>query len=372
MKYTFSELQTYFASKLGFDAFSKLDTHTRTHFKIKLNELLNWVWYHKQWSFSGDRTQFTTVPPYETGTVSGTAGEFTVTGSGTSWPAHVSGVPIKGQLILIGAKLYKIRARISTTKIILEAPLADTISGLTYKIYFAFYPTRPDIGAIRQQWYDNSDPLGWKPEGILEQEVNEGTPEVLYNAGQLKEEFLSGTGTFTNGSKTVSSVSGFTIEDALIGKPITLLTSNNTYYIVDVDSGGSTLTLDRTFKETTATGATCLIDAKGTPLIGIKPYPTLRHLIQIAYTFQPTKLIGDNDISELPNDAPLLAGIEVMGTKWETVGERGFINEVIYQDKKFKDSMKVLNFRGTPLKKRFYTPGEQFESGKRGTNIWNS
>ena len=372
MKYTFSELQTYFASKLGFDAFSKLPTHTKNHFKIKLNELLNWVWYHKQWSFSGERTQFTTVPPYSTGTVSGTAGEYTLTGGSTSWPTHVNGVPLKGQLILLGAKLYKIRARISTTKIILEAPLADTLSSSTYKIYFAFYPMRQDIGAVRQYWVDNSDPLEWRPEGMLEQEVREGTPEVLFNAGQATEEFLSGTGTFTNDSKTVSSVSGITIEDALIGKSITPLTSNNAYYIVDVNSGASTLTLDRTFKESTATGATFLIDPKGTPIFGVKPYPTLRHLIQVAYTFQPTKLIGDNDLSGLPNDVPLLAGIEVMGTKWETVGERGFINEVIYQDKKFKESLKVLNFRGTPMASRFYTPGEKFSSREKGSNPWNS
>ena len=371
---TYAQLQTYLAARKGFDSFSRLDAAQQTVAKDMLNLLRDTIWYHKQWGFAGRDLQFTTVPPYASGTVSGTAGDNTLTGSSTSWPSHANGVPLVGQLLVINDKAYIIRKIVSTSSLRIVGQLTETVAaGSAYAIYFVKYPTRRDIGAFRSVVRDVT-PIEFRPGEISPLDNEVGEPLFLFAEGQTEVDYESGTGTFTLGSDEVTSVSGVTLTDNnLIGKSIMIASDPVPYYIIDVDSATSKIYLDRTFKGATVSGGTFTVDPVGTPVIGVRPYPTSRNLIRVKYTKEVPQMVGDNDLTGLPNDVPMLTGIDVITTKWETVGERGFINEVLFQDKKFIDSMKVLNTRGTPLQTRLYSMYDrQIQGGKIRTNPWNS
>src|SRR3990167_3310736 len=86
---------------------------------------------------------FTTVAPYETGTVTATAESTTITGSGTTFTAAMVGRKIR-----IGSDqaYYRIKTFTSTTEVILEAPYGGTtVSGETYSIYKDEYRLSPDL-----------------------------------------------------------------------------------------------------------------------------------------------------------------------------------------------------------------------------------
>jgi hypothetical protein len=180
-KIPYSGLQKYLANRKGQLTFARLDAHVQSEALLRLNELYEFIWFWKQWGFSGDRMQFTTVGPYTTGTVSGSAGSRTLTGSSTSWPTHVSGVPLRGQVIMLNGKPYRVAYRASTTSIILEAPLTEDIAaGSAYTIYFVMYPLRWDIAGIRSAKFDIGNPLAQMPEAMTPIDEMAGEPDILY------------------------------------------------------------------------------------------------------------------------------------------------------------------------------------------------
>lgn len=373
MKYIYSKLKDYYAASHGVDAWSKLTDGTKVKAEVQINMLRDEIWFHKQWGFCKRSQNITVVPPYTTGTVSGTIGEHVLTFDGASLPAHVEGVPVRGQMIFIDNKLYKIADRISTTKAILASPLVNTVAaGTSYKIYFAEYPIRWDVGGIRDVIFDQ-DPITPRTESMVPTENTEGTPEMWYPAGQTEEDFGSGTGDFANDSRTVSNVASITPADHHIGMAITPESVFDVYYITDFDAGADTFTLDRPYSGANLTTETFILNPAGTPLIGLRDYPQTKDIIRLIYTRQPSLMRDDNDLSGFPNDGPLLRAIEVAATEWKTVGERGFINEVLFKDKLFKRSLKLLNFRGSPTQLRLMTlydvRGQQRRY--RNTNPWN-
>lgn len=374
MKYVLSSLRDYYAQRKGLADYSNgLDTKGKALCDIAINEVYNTVWYAKQWGFSGRDMAFTTVPTSSVGTVSCSAGEHILTVSGGTVSSPVNGLPLRGAYLYVGSKLYRIMDYTSSTYV-LENPLtADVASGTTYKIYFIKYPVRWDIGAIRKVTLDDTKVLEVVTEQLNEAEVSEGEPDVIYVSGQSDAEFDTGTGTLTLGSNEVTAVSGVTLTDSsLIGKTLIKQGEFDPYIIIGVNSASTKLILNRPYGGTTASGATIIINPIGTPLFALKPYPTSRQVVRIHYTFQPPVLRASNDLTLLPNDVPILVGLDVMTTKWETVGEKGFVNEVLFQDKKFMASLKLLNFRGTSTRQRLHTANESAQTILRNSNPWNS
>lgn len=77
---------------------------------------------------------------YTTGTVSGTAGNEYVTGSGTSWSASTNAIPGSYFIPPTGDEVYRIVSVASTTELILDRPLQTTISGGSSYYITAFAP----------------------------------------------------------------------------------------------------------------------------------------------------------------------------------------------------------------------------------------
>jgi len=352
---TFSQFQTFYANKQGKPAFSDLKSHVQSTAKDQINMLRDIIWNFKQWGFAGRKEQITLIPPYETGTIAGTAGEHTLTGTSTAWPTHVNGVSLRGQYLQIGDHLYRIGRRVSTTKLILESRLRDEITaGTAYQIYFVEYPLRWDVGGLRFVKRDTT-PLSLRPEAITQVDNGAGEPIEAYIAGQSEANFGSITGTIDNGDTTMTSVSGLTIEDAWIGMAVMQESDPNIYYVIDIDASGSTIELDRAFGGSNVSAGTFLLNPAGTPLLGLKKFSGSRRLITINYTWQPPVMVDDNDRSKLPNDVAMMKGIELIATQWRDLGE-GNMNEVLFRNKEFKESLKTLNFRGTPMQNKLWLP----------------
>jgi len=372
---TLNQLQTYLAGRRGFNAFTDMDAAERSVANDRLNLLRDSIWYFKQgWGFNRSIHQFTTTGAFTTGTVSGSAATNTVTGDTTGWPTNVAGIPLKGQFILINDKAYIILNRVSTTEITIEGKLLEELpAGTPYSILFSNYPMRWDIGAIRGVTRDIT-PIGTRPEEISTQDNDIGAVEMVSIVGQSNAEFDSGTGDLSNGSAVITNVAGLTLDDdSLIGKAIMNAGIPDIHYIIGVNDGASTITLDRDFNGTTVVTAILIVDPKGTPILQLKPFPVDRQLIRLSYTTSVPEMVGANDLTGLPNDGPMLSGIDVMVTSWETVGERGFINEVLFQDKKFKESMRILAYRGVELQRKMYLQQDRFVRANRfrDSNPWN-
>lgn len=372
MKYTFSELQDYFAQRRGFNDYDAMKAKDQNAADILINLILDRIWYHKQWGFNGDRMQFSFVPPLS-GTVTGTAGEHEVT-LGTAINTSYEGLKIRGQYILINSRLYKIIRQRSTTVLSLDSVLQSTVSGIVYTIYFLDYPLYPWIGAIRGI-KRNTDDVTFLPEYMTEIDNTVGNADFAHLAGMSDEAFFSdGTISVTAGSAEFAhSATGVSKEH--VGKALLLKKAGAyAYYkIVDVDTVNNKWIVDRNYSGSTETTLAFEIQPRGSMLLRFKSYPSIRELVEIKYTVAPDKLVNDDDVTLLPSDIPMIAGIEVVATQWESVGE-GNINEVLFKDKKFKESLKSLNFRGSSLQTRMYSAAEAMRLRRwpRGTNPWNS
>lgn len=99
---------------------------------------------------------------YSTGTVSGTSGATTITGSSTAWTS-VQGLD-RGSRIRIGDNVYTVKSVDSATSITIFETLSATVSGTTYQIFLdnirvQLY-TIPDAARnIYYRFYRSPDPL---------------------------------------------------------------------------------------------------------------------------------------------------------------------------------------------------------------------
>jgi len=372
MKYTYSEMQTYFASRRGYNAFSDMDTKDQTQSKILINLVLERIWFAKQWGFSGDRFQMTFVPSLS-GTVTGTAGEHEVT-VGSALNESYEGIKLEGQYILIDSRLYKILRRRTSTVLSLDGPLQSTVSAATFKLYFLDYPLPPWVAGVRSIKRNEED-VTFLPEFVSEIDNTEGESDFAHLAGSTQSAFKSnGTVTMTLNSQEVLHSASAEVTQQHVGKAFLLKKSSayEFYKIIDVDTANNKWIIDRPYLGATEASLTYEIEPRGTQVIRFKPFPTSRELVEIKYTYAPTKLVNDNDRTLLPTDNPMMAGIEVVATQIESVGE-GNINEILFKDKKFNQALKSLNFRGSSMQNRMYTQQEvtRLRRWPRNTNPWN-
>ena len=330
MKYPFSDIKAYYAAKRGMATFASMETYLQTAAIIQLNTLYNLIWYSKQYGFSGAKFQLTLVPPV-TNTVSGTLGENILT-FGTAVSASYYGTLTVGQYVQINNRMYRLLYRRSSTIFTVDRPLAETVSGVGCIIYFANYACPYNVGAIRYISFGLGEYLPYVPEYMTPFDQVAGTPNFAYNAGRSTVAFLdSGTVTTVNGSQNL--VYSGTVTIAAIGKNLLLKVSSGFEYfkVIDVVTAGGVgvnyYVVDRPFTGTGASSLSFILDPVGTQLIGFKEFPAAIDTAEVAFTFAPNKLLYNNDLTLLPDDNPMMVGIEVIATKWETVGE-GNINSV--------------------------------------------
>lgn len=376
MKYTFAELKAHYASKRGFATFTDMKAEQQVSAPTQINQILEAIDALRPGVFGKDRHRIMTVAALDV-TVSGTGGQRTIT-FGSSVDAQYSGVPTIPQLLVIGAREYRLIYRRSGTVWTIDSPLVGDLSSATAQIVFDIYPLPFNVGGIEGIKIENiSEPISFVPELLVSVANELGTPTLAYAFGIAQSAYLnSGTVDVTSGSNQFVYSGTVSVDD--IGHTLLLKVANKyeLFLVVDaVTSGGAGVNyyvVDRVFNGTTATGVSFELSPVGTPLIAFHPRPTTSEIIEISYTRKPRKLVNDNDMTPLMSDIPVTVGIEAVATAWEDAGASN-INEVLFKDKQFKASLNALNFRGKNLQNRLYSQADlaALKRVPRWTNPWN-
>lgn len=375
MKYPYSEFKEFYANKRGFADFSDLKTQDQRSAERQINMVLEEIWYAKQYGFTSRKFIQSFVPAVVT-TATATAGEATITFA-DSVDATYNGVLTVGQKLSVGNREFRLAYRRSGTVWAVNGRFPSTIAaGTSAKIIFDRYPLPLDVGGVRFVTYTGLDePLPYVPEYLTDIQNTEGTPDVAYNAGITEQDFLASGTVNVDQDSRIAEYSG-TVSDEHIGMWLVLKVTNKMrlYKIVDIDTATDDWILDRPYTGSDADAVSLVLNPRGMQMIGFKPLPTDRELFEVVYSFAPYKLVEDSDLTQFPTDTPMLAGVEAVALAWERLAEGASINEVLFKDKKFKQSMKALSFRATPMQWRMFSMNEVFRlrNFPRNTNPWNS
>jgi hypothetical protein len=105
----------------------------------------------RRWSWLFKFGQFEMPALYNTGTISATRGDNTITGSGTAWTGDMQGRQFRGGGV--NSPIYTITQVNSATSLSLDTPWgAATNSGLGYQIYLAYVTPPSDFHAFVSLW----------------------------------------------------------------------------------------------------------------------------------------------------------------------------------------------------------------------------
>lgn len=245
-------------------------------------------------------TFFTTIAPYETGTITITDGSKTVTGSGTTFTAAMVNRKIR---FASQTGYYRISAFVSTTELTLEAPYSgDSLSGETYSIFKDEYKLAADVdtykilrqvedgialGSLEASAFDLLDP-STVGEGNARVEILSGTRRDTYSTGTV-----SGT---VNGSTITGSSTAWTSVEGL-GRGSVIVIGSSAYIVKSVDSDTQITIYD--LLTVTSSGDTYEILLNNV-IVQIHYIPNDERNIYYRYQRIPYPLINDQDIPDLP------------------------------------------------------------------------
>lgn len=303
MQVTFNQIKAAIAAAKGLASFSDASAEQQTTMKLRANQIQDFAFFDKPFEFRRRTKHFTTRPPYETGTISVTKGSKTITGSGTTWNADM-----KDGMVFVNTKFYKIESVVSATSITLVAGYPDeTESGLSYKIVFPFYALHPDFTAVIDVILNDATLNIYPKERrhLHFSGVNEPTEAIFVEINDSTF-YEVGTVAVTNGSATVTGT-GTAWTSNMEGKLIRFAGWAEDYIIKTVSSATS-LILERVFRGVTSVSTTHQINPEGIPLIRLQDAPDDYYFVEVEGLIRPRTLIDDNDISLLPDHAPLLHG----------------------------------------------------------------
>lgn len=261
---------------------------------------------------------FTTVAPYETGTVDVTNGSKTVTGNSTVFTAAMVGRKIR---VNSENAYYRIAAFVSATEITLEAPYAgDTDTTLTYSIYKDEYRLAPDVdvykllrqieqgislGSLEATAFDIIDPTP-QGEGTPRFEILIGTKLDTYTTGDVSGS-LSGT-TLTGASTAWNSVEG-------LAKGSRITIASDTYTVKSVDSDTQITIYETLIAAASNAAYTIHLDNY---IVQLSDIPDAAENIYYRYQRVPYPIVNDTDIPDLPEKYQHLLVLAGMMWAWET------------------------------------------------------
>jgi len=99
-----------------------------------IQRALDRIYQYRRWSWRRHTDQFTTLAPYETGTVTVSAGSTAVTGSGTTW-TDITGYNSGTFYIKLNSELHQIASITDATHLVLSAGVDTAVSASSYTIY---------------------------------------------------------------------------------------------------------------------------------------------------------------------------------------------------------------------------------------------
>lgn len=282
---------------------STVEAAQLTSIKLRINQIQDYIFFMRDWEWRRKSFFFTTKPKYTTGTISVTQGSAVITGSGTAW----LDIMREGYLKVNGV-VYKISSVASNTSARLaQAYAGATASGLAYEIVYPEYNLDPNISGIINVSIQGRDLAVKNAERTILNLNDSGEPDEFALAGRSKETFYStGSVAMTNASKTVVGT-GTSWDSTMEGKVFRVDEFAENFIIETVNTATS-ITLRSNYTGSTGSGKTYKIDPEGLQVGSFRGVPDDYYPVTIDALITPRRLVSADDISLVPNHAPLLHG----------------------------------------------------------------
>jgi len=356
------QIRTEVLTALGLTATTSDAVH-RDSINLRINQIQDWIWYSENWEWRKRNFYLTTIDDYSTGTIAVTSNSRTVTGTNTVWTdAHKMGY------LRVNARYYKIDRVASSTSIILASPYPDaTESGLSYNLVFPDYYLPGHISSIISLVHEGRE-LEPLTKERLDTGDDMGSPIAYAITDRMHETFYStGTAAVTNDSAAITG-SGTTWTALMDGMPFQVNATSEIYTVRERTSA-TAITLDRPYQGTTNATASYTIGRVGSPIIRISHLPDDYYFLTGEGLLAPVPLIGDNDISLIPNHAPILHG-----ATWLALHDFENANPVKVQQAEadFTRSMKQLKEQYRTITSYRWTAEEELRRRRvGGTGLFN-
>lgn len=251
------------------------------------------------WPYLMQENFFTLVAPYETGTVSVTNGNKTVTGDGTTFTSAMVGRKIR---VNNEDAYYRIGAFVSTTEVTLEVAYGgDTATAQSYSIFKDEYRLAPncDKYKIMRHIEDGYPLIGMQASAfdiLVPTPTAEGGPRFEVFSGTKEDTYITGTvagsGTTLTGTNTVwASVEG-------LGKGTRIKVSSQVLTVKSVASDTSITVYETISPDITAgTTHTVVLDNL---IVQVYDIPDAAENIYYRHQRKTAPLVGDTDLPDMP------------------------------------------------------------------------
>jgi len=295
----FEDLYTELGEQLNEDI---TDSTALANLKRWINMGYKDFWDESDWSWKQKTGYFQTVDVYNTGTVSVTNGNKTVTGTGTTWTSAMVGrfFRVEGT-----EDWYEIIAVGSTTSLTLRQNyLQATASSKDYKIYKKYYYLHPDVDELIDIYVDpyprklTMIPAREAPNVFYGWQAGDPTKYIKYDNDRSETTYNTGTVSGTIDTKTLTGSGTSWLDNVFPGDKITI--GNYTYFVLSVESDTS-LTLHINLM--VAVAALTTYTAKRSNLIAVEfnaAPKTYNRNIRFTYYQKSYDMQNDNDIPECP------------------------------------------------------------------------
>lgn len=284
--------------------------------------------------FMLDEAFFTTIAPYETGTVTVTNGSTTIQGDSTVWTAAMVGRKFR-----LGSQnaFYRIAAYVSATELTLEAPFqGDSDSDETYSIYQDEYRLRADVDAQHFSREIQSgvalvdlDPGDFDVNFPTPQAF--GDPRAIVPIGSRKDTYS--TGTVAASSKTITGTSTDWLNVQGLSRMSRIRIGDNVYTVKSVDSA-TVLTVFETV--TTVSAGQSYVIFLDNPRILLHNIPDAARNIYYRYYRKPAPLVNDYDEPDVPSTYQHLI---VTGSLTELYQFKNDIEKAVLNEREFEKGL---------------------------------
>ena len=296
-------------------------TGQRATVKRLINEAVGYIADEHEWPELWDRSFFTTVVEYATGTVTATNGSTTITGASTTFTAAMVGRKFR-----VGSEnaYYTIAAFVSTTEVTLTEPYqGTTASGSSYSIYQDEFRLLMDVDQVKLiRQIENGVPLISKHPTDLDLEIptpsSMGPADFSIFVGTKKDTYATGTVSMTSSSRTLTGSSTAWTSVQGLGRGTRIQIGSLIFTVRVVDSATSITTYEvATSTVSAGTAYTALLD---NPIVQLYTIPDTAENYYYRYQRIPGLLDADQDVPDLPHYLHPLIKPYVLQFLWEAKG----------------------------------------------------
>ena len=295
-------------------------TGQRALVKRLINEAVAVVASTHEWPELWDRSFFTTVAAYTTGTVAVTEGLTTVTGTGTTFTAAMVGRKFRAGS---DTAYYVIAAFVSTTEVTLEAAYqGTTATGATYSIYQDEYRLLADVDQVKllRQLQNGVALISTHPSAFdLELPAPSSMGPASYSifVGTKKDTYSTGTVSMSVGRTLLGSSTAWTTPQGL-GRGTKLQIGSLVFTVRSVDNATQITTYEAA--ATAISASTSYVALLDNAVMQLYTIPNTAETYPYRYQRIPALLDADQDFPDLPLYLHPLIKPYVLQYLWEAKG----------------------------------------------------